>query len=244
MAFQDKDNLISWILIFAVLLFLIEVTFFDGGYLFSLGIAAFLLYYGKKKFHKYRGKLAVFSGAVIVIVSILNMFAFKLLLLSLLGLFIYKFIKSKKHPAVFTPDFSQAETEVQTEKIKSKPLLFGNKVLGGQKTPDHIYDWEDINIQNGVGDIVIDLGSTLLPKGESVISARNIAGTIKIYVPYEVDVKIVHSIVAGSVHILGHDEQKMFNRNMTFFTENYEHSPYKIKIITSIVAGSLEVIRV
>ena len=31
--------------------------------------------------------------------------------------------------------------------------------------PMHAYEWNDINIQNGIGNTVIDLSQTILPKG-------------------------------------------------------------------------------
>ena len=65
------------------------------------------------------------------------------------------------------------------KQVTSKPL-FQNKLFGGQKTPDHEYEWNDINIQTGFGDAVIDLSYTVLPKGESVIFIRNVMGKVTV----------------------------------------------------------------
>ena len=40
--------------------------------------------------------------------------------------------------------------------IRTEPL-FENIFLGQQKTPNGVYEWNDINIQAGIGDTVIDL---------------------------------------------------------------------------------------
>lgn len=245
MAFKNKSDLIGWILIFTVILLLIEVTFFNGGLLFSLFISAFLIYMGKKRYHRSIGKLMMLIGIIVAVVSILNMFAFKLLLLSLLGLVIYKFVQSKKNPTVYTPDFSFEKSYPNNpEQLQSRRLLFKNNVIGGQSTPETAYEWEDINIQSGIGDIIVDLSNTVLPKGESVIAIRNIVGTVKVFVPYELEVKVVHSVIAGSVSILHNDERRLFNQSVQYHTSQYEESEHKIKIITSTIVGNIEVKRI
>ncbi|WP_042351166.1 cell wall-active antibiotics response protein LiaF [Bacillus massiliigorillae] len=244
MAFKKKSDLISWIIIFAVVLLLIELTFFDGDLLFSLFMSACFIYFGMKKWHRMIGKLALIIGAISGIVTIVNMFTFKLFLLAVLGVLVYKFIQSKKHPAMYTPNIENEPNIYHPETLYSKPMLFKNNVLGDQKTPESVYEWEDINIQNGVGDIIVDLSNTVLPKGEAVISIRNAVGNIKIYVPYEIEVKVVHSVILGSVTILQNKEQRLFNESIQYYTSQYDESQQKVKIITSTLVGNIEVKRI
>ncbi|WP_019243297.1 MULTISPECIES: cell wall-active antibiotics response protein LiaF [Bacillus] len=244
MAFKSKSDLLNWIIIFAVVLLLIEVTFFDGGLLFSLFISAVLIYFGKKRWHKTIGKLALMIGIISAVVTVGNMMTFKLFLLALLGVLIYRFFQSKKHPTMYSPVFPDNNNTNIPEEIHRKQLLFKNAILGGQQTPDTVYEWEDINIQCGIGDCIVDLSNTVLPKGEAVISIRNIVGAVKIYVPYEIEVKIEHSVIAGSVSIFENNEQRLFNESLQFFTSQYEQSQQKIKIITTSVVGNLEVKRI
>jgi lia operon protein LiaF len=244
MFYKSKSDLISWILLFVVVLLLIELTFFDGGLLFSLGISAAFIYYGKKKWQKKIGKIALIIGVITAIVTIINMFAFKLFLLAILASLIYKFVQSKKNPVIYTPTFDDSDKRFEVEKIHSKQLLFKNNVLGGQKTPEHVYEWEDVNIQTGIGDAIIDLSNTVLPKGESVISVRNFVGNIKVFVPYELEVKVAHSVILGTITILQNNEQRLFNQSVQYSTGQYEGSEHKIKIITSSVVGNLEVKRI
>ncbi|MEH6942559.1 cell wall-active antibiotics response protein LiaF [Bacillus sp. JJ722] len=244
MAFKTKSDLLSWIIIFAVVLLLIEVTFFDGGLLFSLLISACFIYFGMKKWHRMIGKLALMIGAISATVTIVNMFTFKLFLLALLGVLAYRFMQSKKHPAIYTPHIEENHKVYNPEILYSKPLLFRNNVLGGQKTSDSVYEWEDINIQSGVGDMIIDLSNTVLPKGEAVISIRNVVGNIKVYVPYEIEVKVAHSVILGSVTVLQNREQRLFNESIQYYTSQYDESQQKVKIITSTLVGNLEVKRI
>lgn len=244
MAFKTKSDLINWIILFAIVILLIELTFFDGGLLFSLVISGAFIYYGKKKWHRKLGKLVLLIGVISAVVTIINMFAFKLFLLTLLGVLVYRFFQSKKHPTIFTPDFEVANKSYEAENIQSKQLLFKNSIMGSQKTPNHVYEWEDINIQMGVGESIVDLSNTLLPKGESIISIRNIVGSIQILVPYDLEVEVVHSVIVGSVTIFQNREQRFINKNVHFHTAQYGEVDQKLKIVTSSIVGNLEVKRI
>ncbi|MDQ7862937.1 LiaF-related protein [Peribacillus frigoritolerans] len=37
-------------------------------------------------------------------------------------------------------------------------------MFGHQQTTEHVYEWNSVNVQGGVGDTVIDLSKTILPK--------------------------------------------------------------------------------
>ncbi|MGM9923886.1 MAG: cell wall-active antibiotics response protein LiaF [Bacillus sp. (in: firmicutes)] len=244
MTFKTKSDLFSWMIIFAVVLLLIEVAFFNGGLLFSLFISACFIYFGMKKWHRTIGKLAMMIGLVSAAVSIVNMFTFKLFLLALLVVLVLKFIQSKKHPAIYTPNLSPDHQGYKPETLYSQPLLFRNILFGGQRTPDSVYEWEDINIQSGVGDIIIDLSNTVLPKGEAVISIRNVVGNIRVYVPYELEVKVSHSVILGSITVLQNRETRLFNESVQYHTAQYEETQQKVKIVTSSLVGNLEVKRI
>jgi len=116
--------------------------------------------------------------------------------------------------------------------------------LGQQKTPIGIYEWNDINIQTGLGDTSIDLSYTMLPKGETVIFIRNIIGNIQILVPYEIEVSIHHSCVVGSTNAFENHSSKMFNQVFQLKTSGYDNAEQKVKIFTSLLVGNLEVSRI
>src|SRR5690606_15265205 len=99
----------------------------------------------------------------------------------------------------------------EAKPITSRPL-FRNQLFGGQKTPDDEYEWNDINIQTGIGDSMIDLSYTVLPKNESVIFIRKVMGKVTILVPYDIEISVNHSVLYGSVRILNYEESSVFNR--------------------------------
>lgn len=128
--------------------------------------------------------------------------------------------------------------------LVEKPSLFKNRLFGNQETPSHVYEWNDINILTGIGDTVIDLSLTVLPKGETVIFIRNIIGNVKVFVPYDVDLTLRHSAVVGSAEVFEHEEGRVLNQSLFVQTPGYDDAEQKIKIFTSMMVGNIEVKRI
>ncbi|MCA1321840.1 cell wall-active antibiotics response protein LiaF [Bacillus tianshenii] len=236
-----KTDLLSYILIIGFFIFILEISFFDPGLIFSLLISGICLYFGKKKWNWFLGKVLFAIGALSLFFTIIGSFTFRFLLLASIVYFFILFTQTKQNPSYIRPEIA-AENGIRL--VKHEQKWFQNKLLGRQKTPEHSYTWEDVNIQTGIGDTIIDLSYTVLPKGESVIFIRNVVGNIQILVPYELDISVNHSVMVGSTVILEEEESKQWNRTVHFQTSGYEESSQKIKIITSCLVGSLEVKRV
>ncbi|NLM38398.1 MAG: cell wall-active antibiotics response protein, partial [Firmicutes bacterium] len=110
-----------------------------------------------------------------------------------------------------------------------------------QKTPNDVYEWNDINIQRGIGDTTIDLSYTVLPQGETVIFIRGFIGNLQVLIPYDVEVEISHSAVIGRSKIFHIEEDKLWNQSVHYQTEEYDQAAQKVKIFTSVILGDLEV---
>jgi len=241
---KTKSDLLYNFLLFGIVIILIEITFFNGGILFSAFLAAVFIYYGKKRYHKTLGKIALFIGGMIALTTILNMVSFKFLLVAVFLFLLYRFFQSKKHPAIYTTTALQEEQNYAPEQIHKKPILFKNTIVGGQSTPNKVYEWNDINIQSGVGEFIVDLSNTVLPKGESVICIRNLVGSVQIFIPFELEIEVIHAVAFGNVTIFHNEEQRLFNQNVHYHTANYDQAEQKVKIVTSVIIGNLEVKRV
>ncbi|WP_160723907.1 cell wall-active antibiotics response protein LiaF [Bacillus sp. USDA818B3_A] len=239
-----KNDYLSWLVIFVVVILLLEILFFNRGLIFSLFIAGGMIYLGRKKSGKKLGKVLLIAGTIFFVLSILNMMTFKFLLLAIILHFFIQFIQSKKQPAKIIPEIVSAESTQSEETVVSIEPLFSNVLIGQQKTPQGIYEWNDVNIQTGIGDTVIDLSYTMLPKGEAVIFIRNIVGNIHILIPYETEVSIHHSGFMGSAKVFGNHGGKIFNQVFHLKTPGYDASETKVKIVTSLVAGNIEVSRI
>lgn len=239
-----KTEHFNWLLLISILLLLIEISLFNGGFVFFLFISIICIYIGRKRMPKDSGKFWFWLGIIILIITIINMSTFRILLIALLIYIVIGFRKSKITPNHIQPQIVVEELEIQEEPILKRENLFKNYLFGLQKTPEHVYEWNDINIVSGIGDTIIDLSNTVLPQGESVIAIRHFIGKVQILVPYEVEVSILHSVIAGRATIFQHEEMKPFNQTLSFHTPDYEFAQQKIKIVTSIISGDLEVKRI
>ncbi|ALC92397.1 cell wall-active antibiotics response protein [Bacillus sp. FJAT-18017] len=235
----------GWLIIAGAIVLLLEIAFFNSGLLFAIFLSGAMIYMGRKKRHSKFWRLIFWVGIIILVTSIINMMTFKLILIALLLFVLTQFIQSKKTPKQIKPDINLPADNPEPGRplIRTQPLL-ENVIFASQKTPGGVYDWNDINIQTGIGDTVIDLSYTLLPKGESVIFVRNIIGNVRILVPYELEVSVHHSVVAGSTTVFEHEEPKVFNQVLHMKTGDYDIASQKVKIFTSLVVGNLEVARI
>ncbi len=238
-----RSDGISWIILIGTLLLLLEVSFYDGGVLVFLFIAAFCIYIGKKKLPRTSGKILMWFGIITLGINIFNTVAFKFLLFAILLFIIVRFADSKKHPKQIKPLFKETFTQTKAPLLMKRSVV-QSEWFGTKRTPEDVYEWNDINIQGVFGDSVIDMGNTVLPKGTSVVSIRNILGNIEILVPYDVEISVHHSILAGSIEIFEEIEPKAINQSLYYQTPGYETAVQKVKIVTSMWIGDLEVKRV
>lgn len=236
-----KNDLVSWIVITGLFLLLLEVTFFNKGLIFSLLASAAMVYFGRSLMPKKSGKALFWVGLFFFLSSVFSMFTFRFFLLAVLIYLIYQYIQSKKKPEMITPVLQEPEKESKQEMLMEKTPLFKNRLFGDQETPSHVYEWDDVNIQTGIGDSVIDLSMTVLPKSETVIFIRNIIGNVKVYVPYDVEVSLRHSSIFGTAEVFGHQDIRMLNQNLFVQTPSYEEAGQKVKIFTSMIVGNIEV---
>lgn len=239
-----KSNYMSWTILIGIVVLLLEVSFFNSGLIFSLFISAAMIYIGRKYLPKKRGKLLFWGGLFFLVASIFSMITFRFFLIAILINFVIQFVQSKRKPKYVIPVIKTKENEETKEMLVRTQPLFENIFFGQQKTPSQVYEWNDVNIQSTVGDSVIDLSYTVLPKGETVIFIRNLIGNVQVLVPYELEVSISHSVIAGSTSILESPEAKVFNHVLQLQTPAFEKAEQKVKIITSLVFGDLEVKRI
>lgn len=245
MQLKVKSDYISWAVLFGIVVLLLEVSFFNRGVIFSLLVAIGMIYVGRKRMPSSTGKLFFWSGIAFFTLSIFNMMTFKFLLLAILIHLIIQFYKSKKNPAIIQPIIKTDNLEKKPDEIlvEKKPI-FENALFKEQKTPEQVYEWNDINIQTAIGDTTVDLSYTVLPKGETVIFIRNFIGNLQVLIPYDIEVCINHSSIAGTANVFQYEGKKMFNQSVQYQTEGYDKAEQKVKIFTSFLVGDLEVKRV
>ncbi|MGY0693315.1 cell wall-active antibiotics response protein LiaF [Virgibacillus sp. FSP13] len=238
-----STDTLNWIMIVGVILFIVEIAFFHGGMIFSALFFSFLIYIGWKNFFRLWGKCFFWIGVIGLVFSVLNMLAVRFLLIAGIILFILDYSKSKKESERIVPSISGQHASNPEALIQLEPL-FDHRAFGDQKTAEHAYYWNDINIHGAFGDRVIDLSNTVLPDDTAVISIRHLVGNIEIYIPYEVEVSIHHSSIFGRAHILGEHHWHLMNQTLSYKTESYDTTYPRVKIITSLLSGDIEVKRI
>jgi lia operon protein LiaF len=242
MQLKMKSDYLNKAVLFGIVVLLLEVSFFNRGVIFSLLVALGMVYIGRKRMPRSSGKLFFWSGIAFFTISVFNMMTFKFLLLAILIHLIIQYFQSKKDPKVIQPVIKKEEKE--SEILIEKKPIFDSSLFGDRKTPDHVYEWNDINIQSLLGDTTIDLSYTVLPKGETVIFIRNFIGNVQLLIPYDIEVSVNHSSIAGKAHIFQYEGDKQFNQSVQYQTEGYDHAEQRVKIFTSLLVGDFEVKRV
>ncbi|MBC1520630.1 cell wall-active antibiotics response protein LiaF [Listeria aquatica] len=202
---------------------------------FALGII-FLYTSRKAGISKKKQRNRLFLAAVFILLAVLLTTSFKIGIV-IFGIFaIFHYINRKR-----APELLMVETK-EPGKIDRVNHFIKNQWFGNQRVLDVVYEWEDINIQTGIGDTIIDLGNTVLPTGESVIMIRSISGKIRLLVPFDLGICLEHSAIFGK---LQYDKKttSVQNDSIKLYSDNYETAARKVKIVTSVVLGDLEVIR-
>ena len=195
-----------------------------------------------------RHKALLWIGGFIIVMAILSVFAvWVMLFVGVIFLILAggNFWKSfYQNGKVKMPWEEKRFVGVETEDppirdgYVEKQKWFGNTEIG-----DEIYEWDDINITQGVGDHLIDLGNTILPNTENVIVIRKALGKTRIIVPTGIGVAIHHATLSGKLTFEG-ETTKLFNENLRVFSKNYDESNKRVKIFTTVLHGDLEVIYV
>lgn len=240
---HKKTDYISSTILIGLLLLVVEITFFNKGLIVSLIFSSVLIYLGIKRVEGTVGKLLFLLGSLMLFFSIISMIVFKFIILAILGFVLYTFFKSKNEPVLIQPVLKEPEIVSGIRRIP-RQSMFKNLFYGKQKTPEQIYEWDDINIQTGIGHVRIDLSNTVLPKGESIIVVRHFIGNVQILVPYDLEISVNHTVITGTTTVFNVTEEKLYNQNLAFCTDDYHFANQKVKIVTSIGAGRLEVKRI
>ena len=132
---NTKNDYIGWLAMIGALVLGLEILFFNRGLIFSLIFSCGLMYLGRKKAGKKRGRVLFIAGVFFFIISIINMMTFKFLLLAFLLHFFIQFMTSKKNPKKIQLEVAEHKQDPFEETMyKSKPL-FENIFLGQQKNP-------------------------------------------------------------------------------------------------------------
>ncbi|WP_035053479.1 cell wall-active antibiotics response protein LiaF [Carnobacterium pleistocenium] len=235
--------LIESLLIIVTLYQLINNLFILG--LFAIG--CWLIFLGRKQQER-RKKTNLAIGLLLTAFALMSLGGFWYMSIAAVIFFYMNY--GKVFSKMDTFNFQQApwnEKEIvvveTTDSLPKNAKRFKRNWLGNERIGSSIYEWDDINFSIFMGDTIIDLGNTLLPKEESYILIRKGFGKTRILVPTGIGVMIEHSSVKGKVLFEGQCYM-LENESIKMYSKQYESQARTIKIITSVIVGDLEVITI
>jgi len=213
-----------------------------------LGLVAFVVFFlgmKRRNVKKNQGIAFLFVGIILALLLFSNIFVWLMLAVAIVYFSVFTqggiglHYQFEDGPADTDIIFVQSkEPEGKRSQQRYKGQWFGSKSYGNDT-----YEWDDINIINLVGDTIIDLGNTLLPKEDAVILIRKGAGRTRVLVPTGIGISFEHSSLAGVAKFEG-EEYKLNNETLKAYSKEFDESSRKIRIISSTLLGEIEVIRV
>ncbi|WP_062109043.1 cell wall-active antibiotics response protein LiaF [Bacillus niameyensis] len=235
---MSKTSVIGWIFLITAIGVGLEILF-NWRLFIPLLIGSFLIYQGrylKKKQNTY-----FIIGIILIAIPVLSSGFLKLIVIFAVVYGLYEYNKTKKHPEKIV--VQTVEPGDTSSHLHKKIPYFKNSFIGSKQKNNGVYEWDDINIQCGFGDTIIDLSMTMLPHGENVVLVRSFIGNIKILVPFDAAVVVNHSSISGKMKIFD-EEMELFNSNIIYAPDSAQESIRTIKIMTNVMIGDIEVKRI
>ncbi|GAA5422222.1 cell wall-active antibiotics response protein LiaF [Tetragenococcus halophilus] len=229
-----------------LLLLVIWQTIHNSLLLILIASGAFFIYLALRRKKKAKtSNFKLFLGIILILFGLLSnpavwlMLVFTILFIGLKGIEIsgvdfsnYAFWNKKQMIMVQTQEARNHDGK------KKKQQWLGNERIG-----NHVYEWDDININVLSGDTIIDLGNTILPKKDNVVLVRKGIGRTRLLVPTGIGVQLEHTALMGTVYFEDY-ETKLRNETLKLYSKEYSESARHLKIITNALVGDIEVFRV
>jgi lia operon protein LiaF len=129
--------------------------------------------------------------------------------------------------------------DVEPELSGESPRL-SSVFVGDWRYIDHPYEWKDVNLSCGIGDLKMDLSKAIIPEGESAVVISGLVGDVDLYIPHDLDVSVAVTVIAGDINVLG-QRQSGVRRRLTLTTDGYEQARRRVKISISFFIGDIDV---
>ncbi|ARK25074.1 hypothetical protein SporoP37_10715 [Sporosarcina sp. P37] len=201
MAKMDSSKVSVYVLGLLAIAFVESLLFSNGNFIFLL-LGWGCLDYGYRK----REKWTAIAGIVFIVIALLTLWSVRLLILVIVLYIILKLWRGTPANEVFG--------DLTKPRKRRSQGLWRNRLFSVQSTPFSTYEWEDVHLQGFFGDVHVDVTDTVLPKGASTISIRQIFGRITIEVPYDIPVRIHYATLYGEAKMLENDTQQLFNESV------------------------------
>ncbi len=246
---MDMKNKWKWFLLTESLLMIFALYQLVNN-VFILGIfvlGSWLLFLGRNQ-QKRKKRTYLLIGVFLALFALLSLGGVWYMLIVAVIFFYLTYGKSVSKMDTF--NFQQApwnEKEMivveTTDNLPKNAKRFKRNWLGNERIGSTVFEWDDINFSIFMGDTIVDLGNTILPKNDSYIVIRKGFGKTRILVPSGMGIMIEHSAIKGKISF---EEQHYIldNESIKMYSKQYESQARTIKIITNVLVGDLEVIAI
>lgn len=201
MAKRESTKISVYILALLAIAFVESMLFSNGNFIFLL-LGWGFLDYGYRK----REKWTAITGIIFIVIALLTLWSVRLLILAIVLYIILKLWKGTPANEVFG--------DLQKPRERRSQGLWRNRLFSIQSTPFSTYEWEDVHMQGFFGDVHVDVTDTVLPKGASFISIRQIFGKVLIELPYDIPVRIHYATLYGEAELPGQVPGQLFNETV------------------------------
>ena len=220
----STNQLIIGALSLLIVLF-VELSFFQNGSTILLVLACVLLYLGIKKSNRPN----IWGGIVCLFLACITLVTVRIFILFCLIYALYRFA------------YRQEET-LDTAKSDLRGVVYTNRRIADFNNETETFKWEDILVERFIGQLVIDTTNTVLPTGKSLITIRQTFGSVRVIVPYEVNVQLHMTTLYGEVSYNNSTPKRLLNETFVMHDVN-EALPRTLVIFVSGQLLDVEVVR-
>jgi lia operon protein LiaF len=232
------------LIVFSVILICIVLSALGLLFPLLLGGVGYWLYANRSK---KAGVVLMAVGFFLVLQVMFHVDAAGVLIGALFFYIGYRLIKSqsKKEPDAYEKDagpfgWQEQEPMQEKERLRWSMPSFGGSPVGNLRLLNRQFHLDGLTASYGICDVKIDLSKAIIPEGETTLVISSLIGDVDIYVPYDLDVSVSTSVTAGSLEVLGL-EQNGINNRMNVTSPGYETAARKVKISISILLGDVDV---
>ncbi len=132
-------------------------------------------------------------------------------------------------------DHSEGSEDRKTKRV-SKSSLIGDINMGRE-----MFDLEDLQLWNGIGDVDLDLTRAILPDGESKVLITGWIGDVDVIVPKDLALWVEIQIRVGEIQLFGRSEGGL-SKEQSYKSVGYDEATKKVHMIIDLKIGDIRVV--
>ncbi|WP_025727940.1 cell wall-active antibiotics response protein LiaF [Atopobacter phocae] len=238
--FKQKNMFKVFIILEIILFALLGYSICQDSVLFNLVIGGFFLiilgWWRRSRFNKKGINLLIILGVFLIFsASLANIYSWFILVLTATYVFLsFSNLSGRRNKLAQL-------VSLKTKFPESNRTNFKQKWIGDRILINKRFEWDDMTFNSLAGDMIIDLGHTILPNGDNYIVINKAFGDTKVIVPPGMGVSLKHHSVLSDVQFLEQTDH-LRNEIGQYYSFNFDTATKRVKIISNNLFGDFEVI--